>query len=355
MAGAVAAAVAVGGLASTAALPDSSGDADTPPGSPRFDRVAGVPLLHGAYRDEGELADGVLVPEGTVLVGAPMPVDHRSSGTGYEYGWAATLLLVGETADVVVDDLDGQARALDLERVAAGGQDFPACRLIHRGHVRSCEATWQGPTARLSVWVARGRIPGAHVAGEFDGLHTQVDRPISTVRLRVDHPSAGHEPTDAPPARPCEPPPNGPFPEVVEAGWDMPGDWPLPPGPGDRLGDDILPTGADVPVGLLELPEAAQAVSPLSPGTGQALSYRAMVAVTGSLDAVWTSLADQIRAHVPDVDERTGRFGDGEIRTLSGSYPEGVCYALQAATVDGRSWIEVSSSLAWGLEMERRR
>lgn len=295
--------------------PETGDDNDGGRDGGGFDDVAGVPLLAGAYRESGPLADGLEVPEGTVLLGDVLYDDALYlHGNVTVEGWTAGFLVVGDLDDVVAD-VARQAADLGLgtpvdEYRRAGCSPQPWLP----GTVE-CSASWESPAQRLSADVLRGT--------------TDEGRPVSVLWLTSDRggrPDAG-VPEEQDLEMPDEP---------------LPGGWPEPPGPGDGLGEGIV--GPDGGVVSLRVPDGARAVMTAWPTGGTGTNYDAVLAVDGDLDAVLDDLAAQIERRVEGPAQRGSGTVDGhEVRSVYGSQAGGDSYDIHAVTVDGRSWIRVST------------
>ena len=284
-------------------------------GGGRIVELAGVPLLAGAYRASGPLADGLEVPGGTVLLGDVLYDDalYLYDNVAIE-GWTAGFLVVGDL-DGVVADIARQAADLGLgtpvdEDRRAGCSPQPWLS----GTVE-CSASWESPAQLLRADVLRGTTDGG--------------RPVSVLWLtseRRGRPDAG-VPEEQDLGMPEEPLPDG---------------WPEPPGPGDGLGDGIVePDGGVV---SLRVPDGARAVMSAWPTGGISTNYDAVLAVDGDLDAVLDDLAAQIERRVEGPAQRRSGTVDGhEVRSVYGSQAGGDSYDIHAVTLDGRSWVRVST------------
>jgi hypothetical protein len=356
-----------------------------------IDDVDGVPVLSGAYRTEGDLADGLMVPPGTVLLGDVLPTRPFILGSPVDDppGWEAFLLVVGDMA-AVLDDLDAQVARLGMEPIpdgfyAAGCQ--PTDYQPPEGLVE-CRRGWLGAELAASAVLLRGVVQ--------EGFGSDTSRPVSLLTLEVGRlDGAGVTTTSAAPGVPGPPatvassttiaapgtlataPPAtispsttivpstpvaparrlGPLggssgatslraaqvPPTVPPSEPLPSDWPEPPGPGERLGDGITPPDAR-DVLSLRLPEGANAVVAPWPTGGNAANYEAIVAVTGDPDQVLADLVEQIEGFFDsDVQDSTQEIDGDPIRTVRGDQAGGSKLDLVAATVGDRTWITVST------------
>ena len=299
------------GVAAAVLLADDASDTS----DDGFDDVAGVPLLAGAYRESGPLADGLEVPEGTVLLGDVLYDDalYTYDGVGVE-GWTAGFLVVGDLDDVVAD-VARQAADLGLGTPVDEYLRAECAQQPWLPGTVECSASWEGPAQLLRANVLRGTADEG--------------RPVSVLWLtsnRRGRPDAG-VPEEQDLDMPDEP---------------LPGGWPEPPGPGDGLGEGIVrPDGGVV---SLRVPDGARAVVAPWPTGGNDANYDALLAVDGDLDAVLDDLAGQIEARVGDPTQQgSGTVDSHEVRSVYGSQAGGDSYDVNAVTVDGRSWVHVST------------
>jgi hypothetical protein len=324
------AAVALGGVGGGIAFATWGPSGDDPSGS-MFDEVAGIPLLAGAYRTDGDLADDLVVPSGAVLLGDVLPIDqiHTFGRTELAPGWKAALLAVGPLPDIV-DDLDRQATGLGLELLV--GEDFfgahceAASSYVPAAGTVECRRAWLGGSAELYVSIVRGLIsPGAASA---------TTRPVSVLSMEYADlaelgPSTASLPESTASSTTTVPDP------------PLPDGWPEPPGAGEGLGDGILGP-ADPNLVSLRVPPGAHAVVVPWPIGGNAANYATVLAITGDLDAVLADLLDQISVRTDGVVSAETSTIDGiEVRTIYGSQAGGDEYDLHAATIKGRSWVMV--------------
>jgi hypothetical protein len=300
------------------------------------DAVDGVPLRPGTFRAGGELADGLRVPEGTVLLGDVLPTDRaQPSRAEPGSGWRAYLLVAGEMGDVLLD-VARQADAAGLVPVAdiaAAAGDLPpaeawGCRRDDPGwHGRqACRFAWRGAGGReLRAELDRGRRAST---GEEDA-------PVSLLALTVVDRTAGPVPATAP-AVPT-------MPEFTGTDPGLPGGWAEPPAAGERLGEGVVP--AEGAVAPLRLPEAADALVAPWPTGDTGLAYGGIAELTGDVDAALADLAAQLR-------ERTGREVPVEHATVPGAaidrlvagVPGEGSYVVTATTVADRTWLTVETS-----------
>lgn len=296
-------------------------------GSSQLDVIAGVPLLRGAYRTEGELADGLRIPEGAVLLGDLWPSDriHVSEVESDGRGWSATFLLVGDL-QYVADDVGAQAEHLGLRPLVQEDGVLVDCYLED---MVGCDQVWHDASRLLKMTIERGMVQTPSGRRPTSSLELSYATLPDGVELE---PSSSTSDEQA--SWPDEPTPDG---------------WPEPPGPGDGLGDGLIPEPADnpeaYPISLL-VPEGAHAVVAPAPGSGAAGTYTALLHVSGDLDAVWSDLTEQVRAEVgaQNIDEGRWTFEGAEGRSTSGWVAGGDYYDLYSITTNGRSWISIATS-----------
>lgn len=315
-----------------------------------YDEVDGVPVLAGAYRTDGDLGDGLVVPEGTALLGDVLPATEMFvppfPGRDGD-GWEATLLMVGDMADVL-DDLARQATDLGLE---LHDDDFygdgcgPSGYQPPEGMV-VCRFAWIGGDAWLQAEAWRGVVPAGTGAVE--------DRPVSLLFVGFARPVPGASagtttvvpPTViAPPAlRSRRPGPAQPSPGDVPDE-PLPDGWAEPPGPGDHVGDGITPPDDDSVLSL-RLPEGVHSVVAPWPTGGNARNHGALLAVDGGAeaDAVIDDLAAQVSDWFgPDARVNSGDVDGIERRTVRGDQAGGSKLDLVAVPVGARTWITVET------------
>ncbi|MGH9212451.1 MAG: hypothetical protein ACRD2C_17505 [Acidimicrobiales bacterium] len=341
-----------------------------------LDDVEGVPVLAGAYRTDGELADGLAIPPGTVLLGdvllEPFVTAPGRAGSGTP-GWRAFLLVVGDMS-AVLDDLERQASNLGLESY----EEWPyapgceATQYVPPEGLVECGRAWTSDTVWLWAVTWRGVVPA--------GSGSQTDRPVSllTVELGRLDPGASATTTapSAPPPTVVAPPATQPLrtlspatqrelsgpplgldtpartsslqvlqaPPTTTPDSPLPDDWPAPPGPGERLGHGITPDDGGSVLSL-RLPQGAHAVIAPWPTGGNATNYAAIVAVAGDIDSVLADLAAQVHDWFgSDVHEDATEVDGVAVRTVRGDDAGGSKLDLTAVTVNDRAWITVSTS-----------
>jgi hypothetical protein len=355
-------------------------------GSPRsesttggeFDEIAGVPLLRGAYRTDGPLADDLTVPEGTVLLGEVLPADDLFlPGPGEGTGWRAFLLVTGDVSDVVAG-LANQASAIGMSQVDDDefwNECSPPAPQPDADGVATCRILWGDDERVLQASVWRGNEKSS------DDLAA---RPISLMQVEVADLAATESPPASPPAAapttvvppatavtpdavPADPAVGvEPLPTVIDRAGPVvvpvvpvvhadavadddvdppfPQGWTEPPGPGELLGDGFVVPPPEVDQVLsLRVPQGAHAiVAPWPTPEGHGPIYSALLSVTGDVDAVMQDFAVQIADRV-DGDPSVGsRAVDGAmLRSTGGSQAGGDGYRVLAVTLDDRSWVWV--------------
>jgi hypothetical protein len=320
-----------------------------------LDELSGVPVLAGAYRAEGDLADGLAVPQGTVLLGEVLPDGAVFGGgaVGQVPGWRALLLVHGDLSEVL-DDLTGQATDLGLEPYQ-NDLYSPGCTATDyqppEGLVE-CREAWQNDDLWVDATIWRGVVPA--------GFSSETARPVSLLTLQLGRLGAAGPPTS--PAIPATATAGASAPSTVVAprplrssspsnappattpDEPLPGGWSEPPGPGQWLGDGIAePDGRDVL--SLRLPDGAHAVIAPWPTGGNAPNYAAIVAVTGDPEVVLADLDAQIDVWFDsDVYRPDPTVIDGALITLvRGDQAGGSKLDLTAFTIDDHTWITVST------------
>lgn len=296
--------LAVAGVAA-AGLRSSSDD--DPIDTPASVEESGIPVLDGAYREEGPLADGLVVPAGTALLG---DVFHRPATLTDEFrvaleGWDAHLLVVGDLDDVMAD-LEVQADELSLRAEltdgCGGGEPQPAGRI-------ACGAAWRGDEFVLSAVLVRGEIRGT---------------PVSILDLSTS-PVVGEGEASSTFDPPDEPLPTG---------------WSDPPGPGDPLAAEA----ATAELQPLRVPEGAHAV--IVPWAWFDEGYTAVLAVDGDLDAVLDDFEQQLDAlDIGPVTRESYEAGGADGVVLYAHQAGGRDYSFIANTTNGRSWISLRTSM----------
>jgi hypothetical protein len=340
-----------------------------------LDDVDGVPLLRGAYRTDGPLADGLTVPVGTVLLGDMLPADDiYISRPEHGTGWRAFLLVTGGFPDVVAELAD---QASELGLPASIDEFWNRCYPPDVDGIAGCYLRWSDDSRALQASMWRGFVTSRT---EPPG------RPISLLQIELaDVPAAAAPtpPSTSVPASTSVPPPTtvvtsdavpsastvvpppsraiaaglGPAfaPVAAISGRDVPrGDdvvdppfpegWTDPPGPGELLGHGIVTPPPEIDQVLsLRVPHGAHAVvAPWPAPEGHGPIYGALLAVTGDLDAVMDDLAGQIAGRVDgDPAIERGTVGGATVQSTHGSQAGGDEYLATAVTIDGRSWVWV--------------
>lgn len=286
-----------------AAVRLASGEDDTDGTQvPAAVEISGIPVLEGAYRDQGPLADGLSVPNGTVLLGDLFPYIMESG----DIGWSAHLLVFGDL-DEAAADLERQVSDLGYRREFSNRCDAvppPVERTV-------CSVYWTNDELRVDSDLTRGRIRGESVS-------------ILELRLSEAPPDGGSE--TAPPALD---PPEAP----------LPVEWSDLTGPGDQLADRV--DTARLP--SLRIPEGARSVIPAWGFFD--IGYSALLAVDGDVDAVLDDFEQQLEElDIGTASRETFQVEDAEVEVLYVTDDDARTYLLNATTVHGRTWIFVNAS-----------
>lgn len=310
---------------------------------PSVDRSHGIALLASEVHGPGtSLGDGLRVPAGAVLAGAPLPnatVQLIFDGQPIRARAWTAFLGVGGSPSMVAADLLRQAGRAGYPNLPMR----PTCVTNGAGQV--------GPTG--TTFPLGGRTTtSAPSTCTFQTAYGPVDRPPSGRQLRVEvsrYPAVGTwgtidftdyggsasdvppEPIDYPPLR-------------VTAAPKAPTGL---PGTGQRIGKD--------PAFVIVAGSAA--ILPTLPVDGQ--NWTAVIAVSGTPQSVYAAYRSQLRKNLhatsgpatsdngtPRFTERTERNGAWRIRTIYGNdgNPDGLSESVELLTHGDQSFIRLHAT-----------